>query len=214
MASPSGSGLRGLDGVSDKEGEEMRGIVRLLPIGFVFAVFFVSCSNVLERPAPAPKDDLDGFRGIKWGTSIKEIEGMKYLETRGDNNLEHIKYDLYQRKNERLALGLLKLDEINYWFWKGKLAKVTIEASGGEPTFNFMKDVCFERFGQGKYKGKTGSDKTRPQYSYQWVGKKIHVGLSFYGWGESIIWLNSREIIAAQYDYLRNKIKEGAEKGF
>jgi hypothetical protein len=108
----------------------------------------------------------------------------------------------------------VKLDEINYWFWQGRLGKVTIEASGGGSVFNFLKDVCFEKFGQGKQKGKTGSDKARPQYTYQWVGKNIHVSLSYYKWGKTIIWLNSREMITEQYDYLRKKVKEGAEKGF
>ncbi|NIS75042.1 MAG: hypothetical protein GTO08_07140 [Deltaproteobacteria bacterium] len=192
----------------------MRGIVKIFLIGFVSAIIIVGCSNVFDAPAPAPKDDLDGFRGIKWGTRIKELNGMIYNETRDDSNLEHIKYDLYKKKNEKLVLGLVKLDEINYWFWQGRLGKVTIEASGGESVYNFLKDVCFEKFGQGKHKGKTGSDKARPQYTYQWVGKNIHISLSYYKWGETIIWLNSQEMITEQYDYLRKKVKEGAEKGF
>lgn len=197
-----------------EEEEYMRALLRGGSVCFLLSITLLCCTNVLDTPTPVPKDDLDGFRGIPWGTNIEAIEGMVYVETRDDSNVDHIKYNVYKRKKDKLSLGLVKLDAINYWFWQDTLAKVTIEASGGESTFDFLKDVCFQRFGQGKYRKKAGSDKARPQYSYQWVGKNIHIGLSYYSWGGTIIWINAREINDEQYDYLRQKIKEGAEEGF
>jgi len=40
----------------------------------VFSIIFVSCSK--DKPSSVFEKDLDGFRGIKWGTKLSSLENM------------------------------------------------------------------------------------------------------------------------------------------
>jgi len=91
------------------------------------------------------KNEPDGFRGIKWLTSVGEINNLKTIKQEG-NYKECIKTD------DNMQIGKAKLEKIAYSFYKDQLESVTVETKGKD-NFENLKSATIERFGEGKNKG-------------------------------------------------------------
>ncbi len=92
-----------------------------------------------------PSTEPDGFRGIKWKTDISQLNPLKTMdivEILGDTAY-------YRKKQANLNMGLAKLEDIIYEFWKGKFAGVDIRAKGWD-NFTKLKNYVFARYGVGK----------------------------------------------------------------
>ena len=86
----------------------------------------------------ADDDDPEGFRGIKWGTNIKNLSNMSPCKPsdvwkRGyvfgqeePRILPAIDVETYLRTGDNLAIGQVPLDRIEYAFWHGRFIGVGI----------------------------------------------------------------------------------------
>ena len=115
----------------------------------VILAFVVGIFGCTQQPTSfKPNSEPNGFASIKWGTDFSEVKS-DMVESRSVSNPTEpdvmTKID-YTKKGDNLKMGEVKLDKIEYGFWKGKFAKVQITASGLE-NFNYLKQVLFEKYG-------------------------------------------------------------------
>ena len=135
--------------------------MRLLTFAILSA--FALCSLGASTPdekSPEKQPELgkwDGFRGIKWGTDLKSLTGFAAFSS-------VIETGNYRRKDEKLTLGSVPLQEIRWQFYKGKLYHVLI--TGEDGTFSSLKTETVKRYGK-TYKDT--SDKLNEDYT--WSGK-------------------------------------------
>jgi hypothetical protein len=146
----------------------------------------------------------DGFGGIKWGTDITELKGMKYLYT--DPHYGGIQ--IYKSKRNFLEtlkghrVWSLKVKSIEYGFWRGKFSNVIINTKG-KASFVELKDACFEKFGQGLQQGQ---NKER----YTWSGKITLIGLEYLEFSEEgILWMASTKIRRQQDAFAKQMVTGG-----
>ena len=78
--------------------------------GFCLAVFLVC--TVLGCGSHAASE-LDGFRGIKWGTEAASVSGINQIAAEG--NLL-----LYEKNDDQLQMGEVRLEQVVYGFYKGR----------------------------------------------------------------------------------------------
>lgn len=108
------------------------------------------------------KNEPDGFRGIKWETLPSSIPNLKLIKTDG-NYKEYIKTD------DTLQIGKAKIEKITYSFYKDQLEKVIIEVKGKE-NFDYLKEISFEKFGQGTKKNEN---------EWVWEGNITSISLKY-----------------------------------
>ena len=79
-----------------------------------------------------PGSEPDGFRGIKWGTDLSDLPGMKSASVResGFGNIPEGK--MYIRSQDDLFLGPIELTKIVYHTWHDKFYQVTLFTKGPE----------------------------------------------------------------------------------
>lgn len=109
--------------------------------------------------AYAYRDEPNGFRGFKWGDSIKTAKSQmaKYISLHGPEPIV-----LYKRKNDALKMGPADLSGIYYGYWRGKLISVQIDMHS-RANFEMVRDVCFAKFGPVKPKNVLEDE-------YSWIG--------------------------------------------
>jgi hypothetical protein len=108
----------------------------------VVVAFLLTLSSVAVSVA----EEVDGFRGMKWGTPISEIERTNKLVMRQDDGKD--KFVFYSMVNDNLRFGGVNAVSIRYFFWKNKFAGVVIVTTG-ELDFNVLKIATDEKFGLG-----------------------------------------------------------------
>lgn len=121
------------------------------------------------------KEDPGGFRNILWETDIKNLSDMEFLKD--EDNAK-----VYIRKNDKLAIGDIRLDAIYYKFYKGKFYEVEIKTRGFMNFLN-LKDLCFEKYG----KAKKEKDSLSQKEKYYWSGDKTSISLGYYGRPDEVI---------------------------
>ena len=100
-------------------------------------VFTELSKNFSENTGPR---NVDGFRGIKWGTNINSLEGMKEWGPVED-------FIYFTKSNDKLRIGGARLNKILYMFWNNLLAGVVIGTTGTKD-FSAIKDAAFKKFGK------------------------------------------------------------------
>jgi hypothetical protein len=88
--------------------------------------------------------ELDGFRGIHWGSEVNKLEGMLKVEPDKPSSRD---ITWYTRRGETLTFGDAKLENVFYSFWMGSFESVWIDFRG-EENFKKLKAELFERFGK------------------------------------------------------------------
>ena len=90
------------------------------------------------------QNEPDNFRGIKWGTNIKDLPDMVQLDDPGrqNNNIKHT-----QRNNEILQIGDAELSDITYRFYKDQFCFVSIRFES--KNFRKLKETLFKLYGPG-----------------------------------------------------------------
>jgi len=150
-----------------------------------------------------PGTEPDGFRGIKWGTSIDDLAGMKYLRT--DPGYGGIQ--MYTKSNEDLKIGAANLEEIEYHFWQGKFCDSWI-LTVGFSNWSGLKEATFEKFGAG-YQSNKDIEK------FFWFGPRTEMMLLYSEITEKgLLWIFSIVIREQQKAWKERKAREGAETGF
>lgn len=94
------------------------------------------------------QNEPNGFRGVKWGTSIDSLkDSMTYFDS-GEYKGEKI--DFYTRKADKLSIGSVNLQAIFYHFWKGKFwgASLPFKGEASEDVANRLYWILVEQFGR------------------------------------------------------------------
>jgi hypothetical protein len=92
------------------------------------SIFWVTVL-VLATVTAAGAADVDGFRGIKWGTALAALNGAEFTKIPPFQGIAP-DMETYQRTGEDLIVAGLKVDRIYYNFRKGKLVSVNIDFKG------------------------------------------------------------------------------------
>lgn len=128
------------------------------------AVLLVSTVAYAEYNPPSFKNkEPNGFRGLKWGTELSAIGGMKVI---GEEKEKMLK--LCVREGDRLRFGSAKLNEILYIFWNDKLWAVYMTTSGYKNAQR-LKKAAYRVFGE-PYKEPHGE-------RYYWAGERTEIVL-------------------------------------
>jgi hypothetical protein len=130
-----------------------------------FALFcFISMGASIARA------DLDGFRGMKWGAPLAEIQSTKILVLTKDNGENDSA--LYSVQNEELEYGEAKLTGIHCSFVKGKLDSVILLTKGAKD-FSALKAEAFAEFGAAP------KDSQQEEELYNWIKDATNLVLSY-----------------------------------
>jgi hypothetical protein len=120
--------------------------------GLLIGLLFLSISSL----SLAGPNKWDGFRGMKWGTNIKDLNDPNMVLVEDANE-----YKGYRRLNDKLSIGSANLKEIIYTFYKDRFYGVKIEAEDND-NFRLLKEAVFAYYGEGKPRAK-------PPNSWLWT---------------------------------------------
>ena len=114
-------------------------------------------------------DDLDGFRGVKWGSPIEANKAeMKVVEVSGPDAY-------YDRNKSNMKIGGAELSDLRYGYWQGKFF-VAMASTEGYSNFQAIRTALGGQFGIPTQPNQFIDD-------YQWYGEKSTVYLSCDGLG-------------------------------
>jgi hypothetical protein len=115
--------------------------------GLLITILFLSISSV----AQADPCRWDGFRGMKWGTNIKDLNDPNMVLIEDANE-----YKGYRRLNDKLNVGDANLKGIIYNFYKGRFFGFKVEAENKD-NFKLLKEAVFLYYGEGKPMAKSSN---------------------------------------------------------
>jgi hypothetical protein len=107
-----------------------------LVVSLVILALVISSGSVLA-------DDLDGFRGIKWGADFSTVKN-EMVQIKTDTLLPKLT-KMYERRGDTLELGNVRLDHIIYVFWNNKFLSAFITYND---SFHTLKSILSERLGE------------------------------------------------------------------
>jgi hypothetical protein len=185
--------------------------VKILAI--LFTIFLIGC--FASARSSKPRLDPDGFRGIKWGTEISTLKDLEKVKQDKSSDSDLV---WYIRKEDTLAIGEAKLENIFYSFWLGNFESVWIDFKG-EDNFEAIKKELVEQFGKplssegimkkmGERTGRELSPTERAGIFYAWWGKNTEMWLSFSeDLNKGTLTINSVRIREERKDYKKQKKK-------
>jgi hypothetical protein len=152
--------------------------------------------SLLSSVSYAFENEPEGFRGITWGTDIKDLKDMEFVKVDPKSGIK-----LYQKKKDNLTIGDAKLDAIYYGFYNDKFYLV-IAQTMFFTDFEELKKACFENFGKG--------EQPRLYYDeYFWDGEKVKISLVY---DRSAI-NGMLMIVSKEFEkYLKNNNKDKEQK--
>jgi|WetSurMetagenome_2_1015567.scaffolds.fasta_scaffold113206_2 hypothetical protein len=112
----------------------------------VFTAVVIACLLTLSSVAKSVSEEIDGFRGMKWGMPISEIRKTQEFVMKQDDGKDQFVY--YSIVNDELRFGKVNATSIKYFFWKDKFSGVVIVAKD-EVDFDLLKSATDEKFGLG-----------------------------------------------------------------
>jgi len=161
-----------------------RAMEKVKILAIVFSILLIGC--FASTRSSKPRSDPDGFRDIKWGTEISTLKDMEKVEQEKSSNSD---LAWYTRKEDPLAIGKARLDNIFYSFWMGNFESVWIGFRGDE-NFETLKKELFERFGKvlesvelmkkmDREAGREPATIRHAEEFYPWWGKNTEMTLSY-----------------------------------
>jgi hypothetical protein len=117
---------------------------RLAPACFFLIMLFTSGCALFTNSTSSKitESEKDGFRGMKWGTPVEEMEPE--LTFVGWDEAKQLEW--YEKENEDLSLGGATLESIHYVFYQGVLKRVAIVARG-PGNHELLRQHFLESFG-------------------------------------------------------------------
>jgi len=110
------------------------------------------------------QNEPDGFRGMKWGTSISELSDFTLKDGKGETKI-------YVKKNDKMKIGDSDIDGISYVFYKDKFYGVMIRFRN-ITNFIGIKETCQQLYG-------SGYRPNRFMKNYLWHGSNVTVYLKY-----------------------------------
>jgi hypothetical protein len=133
----------------------------LLPVLALVLVGVLVASYLL---LPGTKKEPDDFRGIKWGSNLRDLPEMRLLAEEG--NLK-----FFEKAKDPTRIGEVEVDKIVYGFYKDRFYNVMIYYSS-PADFARLREVLAKEFGPPFQPGE--SDK-----KCFWNGDQVNLLLSF-----------------------------------
>ncbi len=160
-------------------------------------VLIVCCAVLLSLLLVAPvRADIDGFKEMKWGTDLSEIQRTRRLVLTKENGPNGS--SLYSLQGEDLHFGGAMLTGIHCSFSQDRLQGAILLFQGVED-FASMRAEAFSQFGDTKRYDQDGEE------MYNWVGDITSIVLSFNRVSEAgILFLKSKKPL----EQLENPEKE------
>jgi hypothetical protein len=163
--------------------------------------FLITCCAVLLSlllVAPV-RADIDGFKEMKWGATLPEIQRTRKLVLTKDNGPNGS--SLYALQDEDLHFGGAVLTGIHCSFSQNRLQGVILLFQG-VMDFAAMRSEAFSQFGETKRYGQDGEE------VYNWVGELTSIVLSFNRDSQSgILFLKSKKPLE-QLRYLEKETEQ------
>jgi len=188
-------------------------MMRIKILTVVFGIILIGCFTS-TRPSKL-RSEPDGFRGVKWGTEISTLKDLEKVKQDKSSDSDLV---WYIRKEDTLAIGEAKLENIFYSFWLGNFESVWIDFKG-EDNFEAIKKELVEQFGKplssegimkkmGERTGRELSPTERAGIFYAWWGKNTEMWLSFSeDLHKGTLTINSVRIREERKDYKKQKKK-------
>jgi hypothetical protein len=98
--------------------------------------FFCLCILLAGLAKPSSANELDGFRGVKWGQDLRSLRYMKFID-----ELDGLRY--YKKMNDEMHFGDAGVSEIAYAFSAGKLVGVVVSSKGRENARLIYETLAF-----------------------------------------------------------------------
>lgn len=108
----------------------------------LISVFLACMTMTLAVSAAAA--EMDGFRGIPWGSDVKEIRETARLVEGNRGGMPGV--EAFLRPDDDQNFAGVKSEGISYNFYKGKLVSVSIEYRGFD-NFEKLLAYCKKQFG-------------------------------------------------------------------
>ena|SRR6185369_345694 len=106
----------------------------------------LAAALLLSISAPAwSAEVMDGFRGIGWGSDVKEIRSSDPKLVEGHMGVMP-GVEAFSRTGEDLNFGGILADRITYIFYKGKFSSVAIDFRGFD-NYERLMAYCKKQFG-------------------------------------------------------------------
>jgi hypothetical protein len=106
---------------------------------------FLATMLVLITLSAAAAEELDGFRGLKWGSDLAALRSYGQQSVEGHMGAVS-GVEAYRLKNEDLNIGGIKANGIVYAFFKGRFTSVSIDY-GGFDNYEKLLAYCKGVFG-------------------------------------------------------------------
>jgi hypothetical protein len=116
------------------------------------------------------KTDIDGFKGMRWGSNLADLQQTKKLVLTKEGGKSGA--SLYALENEDLRFGKATLTGIQYSFAKERLNSVILLFKGAK-NFAAMKAEALAKFGESTKIELTGEE------MYNWAGPITNTVLSY-----------------------------------
>jgi hypothetical protein len=125
---------------------------------------------LLLLPSTVRAADVDGFKGMRWGSSLSDLQQTKKLMLTKEGGKKGA--SLYVLENEELRYGKANLTGITCSFAKDRLEGVILLFSGAK-NFAAVKTEAFAKFGESTKIDQAGEE------MYNWPGKTTSAVLSY-----------------------------------
>jgi hypothetical protein len=149
---------------------DRRGLLMIILVLMAIGVFFspvAGRASIFSAPENLLPDDPGQFNGMRWGQSLGELKGMRFVSPDPANSGELY----YVRSGDVLQLGDARLEYVQYGFWKGIYSSVAFGFQGAG-NWEAVKGICFENF-ERWHKPDRNVDR------YYWVGKHSAMTLEY-----------------------------------
>jgi hypothetical protein len=108
-------------------------------------IFFWTTMTLFITVSAVAAEDMNGFRGFTWGSTLEAIRGSDSNLVEG-RNVAMPGVQAFQRTDEDLNFGGIKADGITYAFYKGRFTSVSIDFRGFD-NFETLLAYCKKLFG-------------------------------------------------------------------
>lgn len=180
----------------------LNSLMTKLLISVVCLFFLISCNH--DKQTDVIEKDLDGFRGLRWGTKLSSLNQMTCV-----NNADapaYKEYKLCTNNDEALELGGAKLKSIQYIFLKEELLEVIIQSNTNNS--DALKRVLLEKLGT-----PTEVEENNKSAIYHWKRAKTDVLFEISD-EKGFLTLNDINAEHKREEYKSEIAKKGAEKDF
>jgi hypothetical protein len=108
-------------------------------------LFAIVASVMLLATAAADAAEIDGFRGVPWGSELASLSSAEFGKLTPFKGIAP-NMESYQRKNDSLKLEDAAVESISYNFSKGRLVSVNIDFNGFY-NYESLLSFCKKQFG-------------------------------------------------------------------